>query len=281
MANSIWGNIAEGGTNLWGYNELLGNLRDDRAQAQDTISSLQDYVTEQGQFTPYGVTYGNEGVNMQLSPEQQAAQQALMSGGLDLFSRASSDPTARTQELYNLLQGSQAAGVQQDFNQLMAGNYAAGTGGMQTADYGGNPQSYAFAKALENQSTANMMAANQMALGEQAQYGQLGSNMFGQSYSPMNALLAQQQPAIANAELAGIQNRDMLGMFADLGLGGLATDLNYSGIEGDAFGDLIGASSGIAGGIAGSLGDSVGGWLEELGSDAVGSITSAITGGLV
>ena len=273
---SVWGDIAGGAVGLYGYDQLMQDMDNTRGDVNDTLDSLQSGVTEMTGFKPWGVTSNiggigvdEGGMNFNLSPEQLAYQQQQGQGASSLFNSAMQDPTARQQEHFGNLQAMRQPAMQQGYQNLQQGIWGSGTGGMQTATYGGDPQSYAFAKAMNDTAGQDMMSAQQMAMGEQAQQAQIGQQMFGNQYMPQAQLANMGNFGINNQQLNNDMTREQASLWSQLGLGGLSTNVNYDNIKGNAFGNMIKAGSGLASGLgnsfgetewAGKIGDTVGGW---------------------
>jgi len=145
--------------------------------------------------------------------------------------------------------------------QLVAG----GRQGLQTAQYGGSPESFALNKAIEEQksqdvisamnfarqdaqllSDANLRAVQEgrtdqelgsltrlHALQQQVQEKQLTGNlaeqMLASSYRPTQALLAQTQPSLNLADISTVAGRQLGGYGSELGRASLDYDLGAEG----------------------------------------------------
>lgn len=272
---SVWGDIAGGAIGLYGYDQLMQDLDKTRGDVNSTIDQLSTDVQNMTGFQPWGLTsnMGNidvtqDGLNFSLSPEQLAQQQFYGQGAQSLFNAAMQDPAARQQNIFNDLQAMRQPAMQQGYSNLQEGIWGAGTGGMQTANYGGDPQSYAFAKAMNDTAGQDMMAAQQMAMAEQAQQASIGQQMMGNQYLPQAQLTSLGTHGINNQQLVNDMVREQAGLWTQLGLGGLTTNVNYDNIKGNAFGDMITASSALASGAGdlisetdwGSVWDTITGW---------------------
>ena len=270
---SIWGDIAGAGVGLYGYNELMQQMDQTRSDVNDTIGGLQSGVQDMTGFTPWGVTsnLGNigateGGLDYSLSPTQQGYADQQGQGAATLFERALQDPTARQSALYGQMQSARQPEMERAYSDLQQNIWGRGTGGMQTANYGGNPEQYAFGKALADSQASDMLRANQMANAEQLQQAQIGQQMFGNQYTPQAQLAQLAQAGLNNQQLANDMARERASLWTQLGLGGLSSNVNYDNIKGNAFGDMIQAGTGLAQGAgnwlgnnAGSIWDSIGG----------------------
>jgi hypothetical protein len=317
--------------------DSISRLRDLGAEGKQTIGmptgSLYDTVAGATQFKPFTVTSlpgsvtttGTGGTTFALSPEQQALEASLRTGGQSLYdigimgrgqgaidpatglptddARAGqadlismlemSDPDASGRSYRHLKQDEYmkafrdpfqapalAAGEQTLFDrlreirmpeeerarvalqqQLIAG----GRQGLQTAQYGGSPESFALNKAIEEQKSQDAIAAMNFArqdaqlladanlraiqegrtdqelgsltrlraLQQQAQEkqiaGQIAESMIAGSYRPTEALIAQTQPSLNLADIATVAGRQLGGYGSELGRASLDYDLGAEG----------------------------------------------------
>ena len=315
----------------------ISRLRDLGAEGKETIGmpagSLYDTVAGATTFKPFSVyslpgsvtTTGTGGTTFALSPEQQALEASLRTGGQTLYDigimgrgQGAIDPTtglrtddarAGQSDLIRLLEMSDqdasgrsyrglkqdeymkafrdpfqapalAAGEQTLFDrlreirmpeeerarvalqqQLVAG----GRQGLQTAQYGGSPESFALNKAIEEQKSQDAIAAMNFArqdaqlladanlraiqegradqelgsltrlraLQQQAQEkqiaGQIAESMIAGSYRPTEALIAQTQPSLNLADIATVAGRQLGGYGSELGRAALDYDLGAEG----------------------------------------------------
>ena len=312
----------------------VSRLEDMGQKAVDTIGmpagqSIYDTVAGATQFKPFTVTSlpgsvtttGTGGTTFALSPEQQALEASLRTGGQSLYdigimgrgqgaidpatglptddARAGqadlismlemSDPDASGRSYRGLKQDEYmkafrdpfqapalAAGEQTLFDRLreirmpeeerarvalQQNLVAGGRQGLQTAQYGGSPESFALNKAIEEQksqdaiaamnfarqdaqllSDANLRAVQEgrtdqelgsltrlRALQQQAQEkqiaGQIAESMIAGSYRPTEALIAQTQPSLNLADIATVAGRQLGGYGSELGRSMLDYDL--------------------------------------------------------
>ena len=312
----------------------VSRLEDMGEKAVDTIGmpagqSIYDTVAGATQFKPFTVTSlpgsvtttGTGGTTFALSPEQQALEASLRTGGQSLYdigimgrgqgaidpatglptddARAGqadlismlemSDPDASGRSYRGLKQDEYmkafrdpfqapalAAGEQTLFDRLreirmpeeerarvalQQNLVAGGRQGLQTAQYGGSPESFALNKAIEEQksqdaiaamnfarqdaqllSDANLRAVQEgrtdqelgsltrlRALQQQAQEkqiaGQIAESMIAGSYRPTEALIAQTQPSLNLADIATVAGRQLGGYGSELGRSMLDYDL--------------------------------------------------------
>ena len=304
----------------------ISRLRDLGAEGKETIGmpagSLYDTVAGATTFKPFSVyslpgsvtTTGTGGTTFALSPEQQALEASLRTGGQSLYDigimgrgQGAIDPAtglptddarAGQADLISLLEQPGYRGLKQDeymqaFRDpfqapaLAAGEQtlfdrireirmpeeerarvalqqqlvAGGRQGLQTAQYGGSPESFALNKAIEEQKSQDAIAAMNFArqdaqlladanlraiqegradqelgsltrlraLQQQAQEkqiaGQIAESMIAGSYRPTEALIAQTQPSLNLADIATVAGRQLGGYGSELGRSMLDYDL--------------------------------------------------------
>ena len=261
MDMSLWGDIGSGALGLYGYSELMDDLKNTQGDINTTIGDLQQGSLDLTGFTPWGVTSNlgstsvtDGGLQFNLSPEQQAQADFMRTGATDLFGYATQDPTARQGEFYKQLQAARQPALEQAYSKLNQNVYGTGTGGMVTSQYGGNPRDYAFGKALADSQAADMLQAQQMAQAEQMQQANIGQSMFTNQFTPHATNAGLMQYGINNRNLQDTMGRESASLWTQLGLGGLSTNVNYDTIRANAFGDMIGAATPLAAAGAEELG---------------------------
>jgi hypothetical protein len=82
-------------------------------------------------------------------------------------------------------------------------------------------------------------AWQQQGLAQQGLQGQLAGQMGSAQYDPYNQLMAQNQQGLAGSQMRNQQGQAMAGLLAQLGIGGMTTDVNLSNVRGDAFTGLM------------------------------------------
>ena len=308
----------------------ISRLRDLGAEGKETIGmpagSLYDTVAGATTFKPFSVyslpgsvtTTGTGGTTFALSPEQQALEASLRTGGQSLYDigimgrgQGAIDPAtglptddarAGQADLISLLEQPGYRGLKQDeymqaFRDpfqapaLAAGEQtlfdrireirmpeeerarvalqqqlvAGGRQGLQTAQYGGSPESFALNKAIEEQKSQDAIAAMNFArqdaqlladanlraiqegrtdqelgsltrlralqqqMQEKQTAGQIAESMIAGSYRPTEALIAQTQPSLNLADIATVAGRQLGGYGSELGRASLDYDLGAEG----------------------------------------------------
>jgi hypothetical protein len=265
---SVWGDLAGGALGVYGYDKLMDNLSDSQDNVNSGLDTMQQGVQDMTGFKPWGVTssMGNmqsteDGMAFDLDESQLAYQKQLGSVGYDQMHQASLPGWQRQREFYDQMQGARQPQLQQAYGQLQNNVWGNGTGGMQTTDFGGNPEQYAFGKALADSQQSDMLTAQQMGMGEQKQQADLGNMMFGNQYKPMDSLMKTTVPGINNQQMNNDMTREQASLWTQLGMGGLSANTNFENIRGGAFGDMINATMPLAKAGGNMAGDILGtGW---------------------
>ena len=147
---------------------------------------------DQSQFRPFGVTSNlanvqttaEGGVNLNLSPEQQAMQQQLLGQSRGLFGQVGADPAAAQSALYEQIRATQQPEEERQRLQMQENLFSSGRGGVQTAMYGGTPEQMAYEKARQESMLNANLAARTQSQAEQLQAGQLGGMLQQAGYDP-------------------------------------------------------------------------------------------------
>ena len=147
---------------------------------------------DQSQFRPFGVTSNlanvqttpEGGVNLNLSPEQQAMQQQLLGQSRGLFGQVGADPAAAQSALYEQIRATQQPEEERQRLQMQENLFSSGRGGVQTAMYGGTPEQMAYEKARQESMLNANLAARTQSQAEQLQAANLGGMLQQAGYDP-------------------------------------------------------------------------------------------------
>jgi hypothetical protein len=257
-----WESLLSGGTQLAGYGHLMDQVGDQRTATRANLESMQNEIGGRTQFQPWGVRsalgntdYADGNLSMGLSDQQGQYAQQQGQGAADMFSRAMQDPAQRETDVYNRIRDMQRPGEQRQYQSMNSGLFGSGRGGMSSAAYGGSPEQHAFGMAQgEARNQAGYQAMGQ-AQQEMQNYANMGNQMFQNQYVPWQQLQGQAGMGQNNAQLAMQGQNEGANLWAQLGLGGMTADTNYSNIEGNAFGNMVGGISSAAGGLGGAFDD--------------------------
>ncbi len=239
------GSLFQTGADAYGLSQALGDLRNNQDNVNQAVGNMQDYVTDKGDFSGYGLTsnlgqvnYGPGGADYSLNPGQAGQQQFLNRGANDMYQQALQGTNASQQRIFEQMQAQRQPSMNQQYANLQQNVYGSGTGAMKTNNYGGNTQDYAFAKAMNDGASQDMVAARNQAMAEQAQAAKIGGQMQEQSYLPMEALAALAAQGHQGISTEANRDQNNMKLWTELGLGGLTANTNYENIAGDFTGDM-------------------------------------------
>ena len=175
--------------------------------ALTTAGALGQQAMQASQFKPYTVTTGlgraattpEGGYTLELSPQQQALQAQLMGQAQNLFGQVGQDPAAQQAALYEQIRATQLPEEERQRLAMQESLFASGRGGLQTAQYGGSPEQFAYEKARQEAMASASLGARQQALAEQQQALAGATGLLGAGYQPqqqaLSLLEASQIPA--------------------------------------------------------------------------------------
>jgi hypothetical protein len=259
--NSLWGDVFGGALGAYGYSDLMDRLDDQQGKVSNTISGIQSTVDDRLGFEPWGVTSGlgnvnvtEGGIDFEMNPYLKAMRDQQGRGAYNMFDIASMDPTARANQYFEQLQGQRQPDYNRAFNNLNQSVWGSGTGGMRTAEFGGNPMDYRFGKALADSQLQDRLASRQMSMADQLQSANIGNQMFSNMFMPQQMLQDSLKYGLNNRQLQNDMTLGGASLWSQLGLGGVGAEVNYDNIKGKAFGDMIGAGTQAATGIGNNIG---------------------------
>jgi len=263
---SFLGDIAGGATNLYGYNELLKSLSDDRDAVSGAVAGMQNELDSRTQFKPWSVTSNLGSVGqmsdgrtaMNLSPEQRALQEGLFFGASGQLANAVQNPATREKEVYDRMMAAWQPGQDRQAAEMRERLARQGRSGIRSERYGGSPEELAMAKAQQEGQQTAMLKAMGFTQDELNNQFERGQGLLSSAYLPQKNLQAQAGIGTNLKQLQDAMQIENAGMFAQLGLGGIGTDLNYSNLEGQAFGDMIAGGSNVAQGAGDWISDALG-----------------------
>ena len=260
--------------------------------AYDRLGDIGDAAWERGgqiaqdsanmaKFQPYGVTSSsgtanvnaNGGVNLQLTPEQQALQQQMAGGASSMFSQALGGTAEREQDIYDRIRAMQSPEEERQRMALEERLMGQGRLGVQTNMYGGTPEQLALAKAQEESQNSASYNAIELARQQQLQSANIGGQMLQGQYAPEAALLNTLGAGTQNANLASTAQRQSANLYGQGMFGGLEAQLGAGLGQANLMGQLgTGLLSGTllpyqqaGGGTSSGFMDAFGGLLSSLG----------------
>lgn len=278
-----WGQL---GSNL--LNTGLGyyNQQEEVGRAQD-LSNLALRTGQQAgldaagmaEFKPYTVTSGlatgtttpEGGLDIQLSPEEQARQGQYLGQAQGLFGGVGQDVAAGSQALYEQIRAAQRPEEERERMRMQEGLLSQGRQGIRTAAYGGTPEQLAFEQARQEAMLNAQLAARTQFGKEQDRTLQQAEGLMTAGYNPQRQAIDLFGAANAPASYADAARRQQGSLYGQSALSGLEGMLQAQQLANDlrATRDqniqtaLIGPGS-----IGGQVTDS----LFDLGAEVVGGL---------
>ena len=264
-------------------------------------------AADTAQFKPYTVTTGlgraattpQGGYTLELSPQQQALQAQLMGQAQNLFGQVGQDPAAQQAALYEQIRATQLPEEERQRLAMQENLFASGRGGLQTAQYGGSPEQFAYEKARQEAMAGASLAARQQAMAEQQQALQGATGLLSAGYSPQQQALQALGYGTDIANLAGTAGRSAASLQGQLGQAGLESYMQgaqlANALQQKQLQSLMSTALGTGtegSGLIGGLGTALGmgdaktpDWLKSVGDyfglgGASGSADVAAAGGL-
>ena len=149
-------------------------------------------------FKPYTVTSSlanvqttpEGGFDINLSPQQQALQTQLQGQTQGLFGQVGQDPAQAQAALYEQYRGIQRPEEERQRLALQENLFSSGRGGVQTAQYGGTPEQFAYEQARQEAMSRANVGARQQSQAEQLQAAELGGVLQSAGYQPQQQALS-------------------------------------------------------------------------------------------
>ena len=223
-------------------------------------------------------------IGMQLSPQEQALQQQLLSGAGGFFGQAAQPTTDREQAIFERMRAAQRPEEERQRLALEERLAAQGRLGTSSAAYGGaTPELLALSTAEREARDRSMLTAMQQAQAEQAQQATLGGQFLGAGYLPQQQLIAATQPGLIQQELAQQAQQFGTGLFGETALSGIEAQLLaeqaranlLGGIGSNVISGLINQQRAASAAPSGGGGSSLGGLFSTV-AGGLGSIGSGI-----
>lgn len=198
-----------------GYSEAMG---------------LAEEAAGMAKFQPFTVTTGlgqttttpTGGLDISLSPEQQALQTQLMGQAQGLFGQVGVDPSTAQADLYEQMRAVQRPEEERQRLALEERMLSQGRLGLQSAAYGGSsPELLAQETARQEAMARANLVARQQAMSEQAQALTAATGLLGAGYMPQSQALGALGAGTQVAGLADIGRRTGAELFGRLGQSGV------------------------------------------------------------
>ena len=194
------------------------------------LSRLGTEVADKAKFQPFTVTTGlgtttttpTGGIDVGLTPEQQALQSQLLSQATGLFGQVGVDPSMAQADLYEQMRAVQRPEEQRQRLALEERMLSQGRLGLQSSAYGGSsPELLAQETARQEAMARANLAARQQSMAEQAQALTAASGLLGAGYTPQSQALEALRMGTGVAGLADIGRRSGAEFMGQAGQAGI------------------------------------------------------------
>lgn len=192
--------------------------------------TLAEDAAGKATFQPFTVTTGlgqttttpTGGIDIGLSPEQQALQTQLMGQAQGLFGQVGVDPSTAQADLYEQMRAVQRPEEERQRLALEERMLSQGRMGLQSAAYGGSsPELLAQETARQEAMARANLGARTQSMAEQAQALTAASGLLGAGYMPQSQALEALARGTQVAGLADIGRRTGAQLFGQLGQSGV------------------------------------------------------------
>jgi len=198
--------------------------------ALGTASGIGQTAADMAKFQPYTVT-GNlatgrttpeGGLDLQLSPEELARQQARFGQAEGLFGQVGVDPAVAQRELYEQIRSVQRPEEERERLRMQEGLFSGGRGGISQAQYGGsNQETFGFDLAQAEARNKASLDARTQALAEQNQALETAGALTGYAYQPQQEAIGLFGASNAPASYADAARRQQGSLYGQSALKGL------------------------------------------------------------
>ena len=248
-------NWLEAGASYYNQDQAAKAALELGRESAEKLYSLGEDVMEKTEFKPFTVTTGlgsattdaQGGYTLNMSPQQQAIQNQLMSDAQSLFSQAGVDPSRAQSKLYEQIRATQRPEEQRQALALEERMLSQGRLGLSSDAYGGaTPEMLAQQTAVQEAMGRANLGARAQAMAEQKQMFDTATGMLKQGYIPQEQALAALGYGMEGSKLALTGAGTGAQLFSGLGQSGIealmqGTEL-AQGLEAgmrDTFTDLI------------------------------------------
>ena len=184
---------------------------------------------ELAQFRPYTVTSGlatgattpEGGLDLQLSPEEQARQAQYLGQAQGLFGGVGQDVAAGSQALYEQMRAAQRPEEERQRLRMQEGLLSQGRQGIRTAAYGGTPEQLAFEKARQEAMLNAQLAARSQFGTEQDRLLTQAQGLQTAGYNPQRQAIDLFGAAATPADIAGAGRRQGASIYGTSAIQGL------------------------------------------------------------
>ena len=225
-----FGDLFNTGAEYYNQQQEVGRATDLRNLALETGQQTGRTAAEMAKFQPYTVT-GNlatgrttaeGGLNLELTPEELARQQARFGQAEGLFGQVGVDPAVAQRELYEQIRSVQRPEEERERLRMQEGLFSGGRGGISQAQYGGsNQETFGFDLAQAEARNKASLDARTQALAEQQQALGMAGTLTGQAYMPQQEAIGLFGAGNAPASYADAARRQQGSLYGQSALAGL------------------------------------------------------------
>lgn len=199
-------------------------------QSAQALGELGTDVAGMTEFKPFTVTTGlgqttttpTGGIDVGLSPEQQALQNQLLGQSQALFGQVGVDPSTAQADLYEQIRATQRPEEQRQRLALEERMLSQGRMGLSSNAYGGaSPELLAQETARQEAMARANLSARQQAMSEQAQALTSASGLLGAGYTPQSQALEALRMGTEVGKLADIGRRSGAEFMGQAGTAGI------------------------------------------------------------
>ena len=259
--------------------DIADDIRASGAAAAGQMGDLAGQLQEDTAFKGYGVTTGlgtatvgaDGSTDFGVGQDQGMVDASgnYMNASQAAMQNAMGDNSAREQEIYNKAMAMQNPMLDAQQASQQAREFAQGRGGIRGSQFGGTAEDAAMARAraqASNQASFQAMGQSQQEMMNQAQmanmFGGMGQNAFGSSFMPMQQQANMMQVGQNNANMAQTGQITGANLGAQLGLGGIQSQVNADMAAANMYTGLFGSGMTALGG----LGNADEGFFKTIGS---------------
>ena len=210
--------------------EGIQGARDIGQRGYTESMGLAEDAAGKATFQPFTVTTGlgqttttpTGGIDIGLSPEQQALQTQLMGQAQGLFGQVGVDPSTAQADLYEQMRAVQRPEEERQRLALEERMLSQGRLGLQSAAYGGSSPELLAQETVRQEAMARAnLGARTQSMAEQAQALTAATGLLGAGYTPQSQALGALGAGTKVAGLADIGRRTGAQLFGQLGQSGV------------------------------------------------------------
>ena len=226
MSNGFFENLLGAAAGYYNQDQAAKAALEGAEAAAEAAQEVGQTAAGMTEFKPFTVTTGlgtttttpTGGIDVGLTPEQQALQSQLLSQATGLFGQVGVDPSMAQADLYEQMRAVQRPEEERQRLALEERMLSQGRLGLQSSAYGGSsPELLAQETARQEAMARANLSARQQAMSEQAQALTAASGLLGAGYTPQSQALEALRMGTEVGKLADIGRRTGGELFAQLG----------------------------------------------------------------